>query len=78
MVPPEGTRNETRQWTPGFYRIAHDAHDAGVPIVMAYEDCPRQLSDPGPVFKPTGDIEADMVRIAACCTAWWPAATAWW
>ena len=65
VVPPEGTRNQTRHWKTGFYWIAHEA---GVPIVMAYMDYPRKLSGLGPVFKPTGNIEADMVRIKAYYT----------
>ena len=62
VVPPEGTRSKTRQWKTGFYWIAHEA---GVPIVMAYMDYPRKLSGLGPVFKPTGNIDADMVQIKA-------------
>ena len=62
VVPPEGTRSKTRQWKTGFYWIAHEA---GVPIVMAYMDYPRKLSGLGPVFTPTGDIEADMLQIKA-------------
>jgi 1-acyl-sn-glycerol-3-phosphate acyltransferase len=62
VVPPEGTRSKTRQWKTGFYWIAHEA---GVPIVMAYMDYPRKLSGLGPVFKPSGDIEADMAQIKA-------------
>ena len=62
VVPPEGTRSKTRHWKSGFYWIAHAA---GVPIVMAYMDYPRRLSGLGPVFTPSGDIEADMVQIKA-------------
>ena len=62
VVPPEGTRSKTRHWKTGFYWIAHQA---GVPIVMAYMDYPRKLSGLGPVFQPSGDIEADMVAIKA-------------
>lgn len=62
VVPPEGTRSKTRQWKTGFYWIAHEA---GVPIVMAYMDYPRKLSGLGPVFKPSGDIDADMAQIKA-------------
>lgn len=60
IVPPEGTRAKTRYWKTGFYWIAHEAK---VPIVLAYMDYARKLSGLGPVFKPTGDIEADMVEI---------------
>lgn len=62
VVPPEGTRSKNRHWKTGFYWIAHQA---GVPIVMAYMDYPRKRSGLGPVFTPTGDIEADMTKIKA-------------
>ncbi|MDP1532567.1 MAG: lysophospholipid acyltransferase family protein [Rubrivivax sp.] len=62
VVPPEGTRAKTRQWRTGFYYIALQAQ---VPIVMAYMDYPRKLSGLGPLFTPTGDIEADMRAIKA-------------
>lgn len=62
VVPPEGTRSKTRHWRTGFYWIAHQAR---VPIVMAYMDYPRKLSGLGPVFRPSGNIEADMVTIKA-------------
>jgi hypothetical protein len=32
---------------------------------MAYMDYERKLSGLGPVFHPSGDLEADMVRIQA-------------
>lgn len=60
IVPPEGTRSKTRYWKTGFYWIAHQAQ---VPIVLAYMDYPRKLSGLGPVFTPTGDVEADMREI---------------
>ena len=62
VVPPEGTRSKTRQWKTGFYWIAHEA---GVPIVLAYMDYPRKLSGLGPVFYPSGDIDTDMLAIKA-------------
>lgn len=62
VIPPEGTRGKTRYWKTGFYYIALNAQ---VPIVMAYMDYERKISGLGPVFHPTGDIEADMVRIKA-------------
>ncbi len=60
VVPPEGTRGKTRHWKTGFYYIALQAK---VPIVLAYMDYERKLSGLGPVFTPTGDIEADMAEI---------------
>jgi 1-acyl-sn-glycerol-3-phosphate acyltransferase len=62
IVPPEGTRNHTRYWKTGFYYIALGAK---VPIVMAYMDYERKISGLGPVFQPTGDVEADMLAIKA-------------
>lgn len=62
IVPPEGTRSKTRYWKTGFYHIAVGA---GVPIVMAFMDYERKVSGLGPLFVPTGDVEADMLRIKA-------------
>ncbi|MBS3998548.1 MAG: lysophospholipid acyltransferase family protein [Hydrogenophaga sp.] len=62
IVPPEGTRSKTRYWKTGFYYIALGA---GVPIVMAYMDYARKRSVLGPIFVPTGDVEADMAAIKA-------------
>lgn len=62
IVPPEGTRSKTRYWKTGFYYIALGA---GVPIVMAYMDYATKRSGLGPIFMPTGNIEADMSAIKA-------------
>lgn len=62
IVPPEGTRSKTRYWKTGFYFIATTAK---VPIILAYMDYATKRSGLGPVFEPTGDIDADMVRIKA-------------
>ena len=62
IVPPEGTRSKTRYWKTGFYYIAREAQ---VPIVMAYMDYERKLSGLGPLFEPTGDVDADMATIKA-------------
>ena len=62
IVPPEGTRSNTRYWKTGFYYIALGAQ---VPIVMAYMDYKQKISGLGPVFLPSGDIEADMTAIKA-------------
>ncbi|MGE4070169.1 MAG: lysophospholipid acyltransferase family protein [Lysobacterales bacterium] len=59
-VPPEGTRGKTRHWKTGFYHIAIAAQ---VPIVLAYMDYDRKVSGLGPVFQPTGDVQADMAEI---------------
>ena len=60
VVPPEGTRGRTRHWKTGFYFIALQAR---VPIVLAYMDYQRKVSGLGPIFRPTGDLEADMAAI---------------
>ena len=60
IVPPEGTRGKTRFWKTGFYYIAQGAQ---VPIVMAYLDYDKKIGGLGPVFQPTGDIDADMATI---------------
>jgi 1-acyl-sn-glycerol-3-phosphate acyltransferase len=62
VVPPEGTRSKSRYWKTGFYYIAVGAQ---VPIVMAYMDYSRKVSGLGPIFDPTGDIDADMAAIKA-------------
>ncbi|QIL43930.1 glycerol acyltransferase [Acidovorax sp. HDW3] len=62
IVPPEGTRGKTRHWKTGFYFIAKEA---GVPIVMAFVDYERKVGGLGPLFVPTGDVDADMARIKA-------------
>ncbi len=62
IVPPEGTRSKTRYWKTGFYHIARTAD---VPIVMAYMDYAAKRSGLGPLFAPTGDVEADMNAIKA-------------
>ena len=62
IVPPEGTRGRTRYWKTGFYYIAAAAR---VPIVMAYMDYERKRSGLGPVFVPTGNVDADMATIKA-------------
>ena len=60
VVPPEGTRGQTRHWKTGFYYIALEAR---VPIVLAYMDYHDRRSGLGPIFTPTGDVEADMATI---------------
>ncbi len=60
VVPPEGTRGRTRHWKTGFYHIALQAR---VPIVLAFMDYQRKVSGLGPIFQPTGDVDADMAAI---------------
>lgn len=60
VVPPEGTRGKTRRWKTGFYFIAQQAQ---VPIILAYMDYPDKRAGLGPVFVPSGNVEADMAEI---------------
>ena len=62
IVPPEGTRSKTRYWKTGFYWIAAGAE---VPILLAFLDYERKVGGLGPMFTPTGDIDADMEAIKA-------------
>lgn len=60
VIAPEGTRKKVAAWKKGFYHIALGAN---VPIQLAFLDYPRKVGGMGPVIIPTGDMEADMVRI---------------
>lgn len=62
ILTPEGTRKKVTYWKSGFYHIARCAN---VPIVLAFLDYLRKAGGVGPVFYPTGDIEADMEYIRA-------------
>ena len=59
-IPPSGTRKKVMKWKTGFYYIAQGAN---VPIVLGFLDYKRKVGGIGPVFLPTGDIEADMREI---------------
>ncbi|AXE32505.1 glycerol acyltransferase [Chromobacterium phragmitis] len=61
-IPPEGTRKAVTEWKTGFYHIACGA---GVPIALAYLDYGRREGGFGPMFEPSGDIEADLPKIRA-------------
>jgi 1-acyl-sn-glycerol-3-phosphate acyltransferase len=62
VIPPEGTRSRTRYWKTGFYHIAAGAQ---LPILLAYIDYTDRRVGLGPVFEPTGDLDADMAAIKA-------------
>ena len=62
VVSPEGTRSKTRQWKTGFYYIALGAD---VPILLSYLDYGQKRAGLGPVFEPTGHVEADIAAIKA-------------
>ncbi len=59
-IAPEGTRGKAREWKTGFYHIALGAK---VPIVCGLMDYRRKVVGLGPAMIPTGDYEADMVRL---------------
>lgn len=60
VIAPSGTRKKMTYWKSGFYHIARGAN---IPIVMGYMDYRRKAGGLGHSIIPTGDIEADMVRI---------------
>jgi len=59
-IAPEGTRSKVETWKTGFYRIAVDAN---VPILLAYLDKSKKEIGFGPLFYPTGDMDADIKEI---------------
>ncbi len=59
-IAPEGTRKAVKRWKSGFWHIAHDA---GVPIVTAYFNYPDKTIGVGPLFQPSDDMEADLLRL---------------
>ena len=61
-VTPEGTRSLRTEWKSGFY---HVATGAGVPIVLGYLDYDKKTAGVGGVIHPSGDMEADLRKIAA-------------
>lgn len=60
-IAPEGTRGKVRQWRTGFYHIAVGAK---VPMVVGFMDYAKKSGGLGPLIWPTGDYEADMVKVA--------------
>lgn len=62
VIATEATRKEVPYWRSGFYYIALKA---GVPILLAGPDYPTKRIVLGPLIWPSGDIDADMEKIAA-------------
>jgi len=60
LVSPEGTRRKVNVWKRGFYFIAQKAD---VPIALAYLDYRYRKGGIGPVFKLSGNYEADLQEI---------------
>ena len=59
-ITPEGTRSLVNKWKMGFYYIAVSAQ---VPIQLAYFDYAKKEMGIKTVFYPTGDEQADMIKI---------------
>jgi 1-acyl-sn-glycerol-3-phosphate acyltransferase len=59
-LTPEGTRKRVTEWKRGFYYIALKA---GVPIVLVGLDYKKKAAIFLDTFFPTGDSDADMVKI---------------
>lgn len=66
-LTPEGTRKKVMKWKSGFLKIAHEAN---VPILMAYFHYPEKIIGIGDVFHTTGDMEADMAAIREWYRPW--------
>lgn len=61
LIAPEGTRKARANWKTGWYYIAQEA---GVPVVMGYLDYKTKTAGLGPLLPLTGDIEADLKKVA--------------
>jgi 1-acyl-sn-glycerol-3-phosphate acyltransferase len=59
-ITPEGTRRAVARWKTGFYHIARGAE---VPIVPVFLDYSRRVLGVGPLFVPTGDVDADIASL---------------
>ena len=62
VIAPEGTRRRTDFWKSGFY---HLARAADVPVALAFIDYGRREVGVGGCVDLSGNVEADMSRIAA-------------
>lgn len=59
-ITPEGSRKKRKKWKKGFLVIAQAA---GVPIYLGRIDYKGKFCETGPIFYPTGDLDADMKTI---------------
>ncbi len=59
-ITPEGTRSRVTRWRTGFLHIAQEAD---VPIVLGAIDASQRKIMINRIFKPSGDIDADMKAI---------------
>jgi 1-acyl-sn-glycerol-3-phosphate acyltransferase len=60
IITPEGTRKKEKRFKRGFYEIAMQAN---VPIAVTYINYKTRHMGVGPLIEPTGDFDADMLRI---------------
>lgn len=56
-ITPEGTRSRTVRWHTGFLHIAYKA---GIPCLLGAIDAATKTVIVNDVFRPTGDVDADM------------------
>ena len=61
-IAPEGTRRTVVKWRSGFWHIARAA---GVPILPVYFDYPSKTIGIGALFRPGGDMDADLAALKA-------------
>ena len=66
-LAPEGTRKKVKEWKSGFLRIALAAN---VPILPVYFHYPEKTIGFGPLFHPSGDVDADMAKIRGFYRPW--------
>lgn len=59
-ITPEGTRRKVKRWRKGFYKIALDAR---VPICLGFADYGTKTVGIVKTVQPTGDFNADYLRI---------------
>lgn len=60
LFTPEGTRKYSPNWKKGFYYTAEAAH---VPIVLGFIDYEKKIGGFGPIFEPSGNVDADLEKI---------------
>jgi 1-acyl-sn-glycerol-3-phosphate acyltransferase len=60
VITPEGTREKVTHWKRGFYFLAETAR---IPIALAYIDYGKKKGGIMTVIHPSGDYNADMLRI---------------
>lgn len=61
VIAAEGSRTTDGSWKSGFYHIAEAA---GVPVVVAYVDNAKREIGFGEPLWPSGDLGADLLKIA--------------